>query len=159
MKKISEADASRPAITTLPFQTLPKDKAKGLKAKFGLFTGDWNKFVEDWRGATEDVEEESIDTVLSTSRSAGDSERLLENRDQEWRDKVGEKLLEGFSEAKTTIENQKEKAKPSVLIKKAINALSQIDSKTLSSSNDKENIKKLIADLDKLLKKVSDAVK
>lgn len=119
----------------------------------------WDKFVEDWRGATEDVEEESIDTVLSTSRSAGDSERLLENRDQEWRDKVGEKLLEGFSEAKTTIENQKEKAKPSVLIKKAINALSQIDSKTLSSSNDKENIKKLIADLDKLLKKVSDAVK
>ena len=54
----------------------------------------WNKFVEDWRGATEDVVEESIDTVLSTSRSASDSERLLENRDNEWRGKVGEKLLE-----------------------------------------------------------------
>ena len=119
----------------------------------------WTKFVESWREATEEVEEESIDNLLSKSRSPGDSDRLLENRDQEWRDKVGEKLLEGFSEAKTTIENQKEKAKPSVLIKKAINALSQIDRNSLSGSNDKENIKKYLGDLEELIKRVTAAVK
>lgn len=118
----------------------------------------WNKFVESWRSATEDVEEESIDDVLSTSRSAGESERLLENRDQEWRNKVREKMLEGFSEARNTIENQKAKEKPSVLIRKAINALSQIDSSSLSGSNDKENIRRFLADLDRILKEVTEAV-
>lgn len=119
----------------------------------------WGKFVDSWREATEKVVEKSTDETLSSSQSAGDSERLLENRDQEWRGKVREKLLEGFAEAKTTIENQKEKARPSVLIRKAINALSQIDNNSLPTSNDKENIKNYLAALDTLIRSIADAVK
>ena len=95
----------------------------------------------------------------ATSRSAGDSERLLESCDQEWRDQVQEKLLEGYQEAKTTIENQKEKEKPSVLIKRAISALSQIDQAKLSESQDKETLLEQLAKLEKVYRKIMNAVK
>ena len=119
----------------------------------------WDKFVSDWQEATGHVRERSIDDVLATSRSAGDSERLLESRDQDWRDQVQEKLLEGYQEAKTTIENQKEKEKPSVLIKRAISALSQIDQAKLSESQDKETLLEQLAKLEKIYKKILNAVK
>ena len=105
------------------------------------------------------MRERSIDDVLATSRSAGDSERLLESRDQDWRDQVQEKLLEGYQEAKTTIENQKEKEKPSVLIKRAISALSQIDQAKLSESQDKETLLEQLAKLEKVYRKILNAVK
>ncbi len=119
----------------------------------------WSKFVTDWQDATTGVEEQSIDEVLANSRSSGDSERLLENRDQLWRDKVQEKLLEGFAEAKTTIENKKEKEKPSVLIKRAISALSQIDQTKLATSNDKDTIRHYLGELDSVFKEVLNAIK
>lgn len=118
----------------------------------------WNKFVDNWVSATDDIEEESIDSVLSTSRGLNDSDRLLERRDQEWREKVKDKLLEGFSEARTTIENLKAKSKPSVLINKAINALSQIDNTTLSSSKDKSSLKESIRRLTQLVSSITDAL-
>lgn len=100
----------------------------------------WNKFVADWQIAIGDVEEDSIDDVLATSRGAGDTERLLESRDNKWREAVGEKLMDGFSDAKTTIENQKEKEKPTVLLRRAINALEQVNKETISSSKEKNSI-------------------
>ena len=108
----------------------------------------WNKFVADWQKAICDVEEESIDDVLATSRGAGDTERLLESRDKKWRDAVGEKLMEGFSDAKNTIDNQKEKEKPTVLLRRAINALEQVNKDTISSSKDKTSI---LAQLEEIL--------
>lgn len=119
----------------------------------------WNKFVVDWQTATIDVEEDSIDDVLATSRGAGDTERLLENRDNRWRDAVGEKLMDGFSDAKTTIDNQKEKEKPTVLLRRAINALEQVNKETISSSKEKDSILSQLEVIFSHYKKLKDAVK
>ena len=119
----------------------------------------WNKFVSDWEEAVHDGKEKSIDEVLASSRSTKDTDRLLENRDQEWRDQVGEKLLEGYSEAKTTIENQKEKEKPSVLIKRAISALSQIDQNKLPQSQDKVLLLQQLEQLGEMYNQILNVVK
>ncbi len=119
----------------------------------------WNKFVSDWQTAVMDVKEESIDDVLSTSKSAGDTERLLESRDNKWRDSVGEKLMEGFSDAKNTIDNKKEKEKPSVLLRRAINALEQVNKETIVASKDKEGILAQLEEIFDFCKELKDAVK
>lgn len=107
----------------------------------------WSRFVESWQKTMSDVVEESIDDVLATSKGAGDTDRLLENRDIKWRKKVREGLMEGFSDAKNTIENQKEKNRPTVLLRKAINALHEIDQTTLKSSGEKNDLEKQINEI------------
>lgn len=119
----------------------------------------WNKFVNGWQNATEHVSEETIDNVLASSRGASDTERLLESRDNKWRDNVGEKLIEVFSDAKNTIDNQKEKEKPSILLRRAINALEQVNTETISSAKDKNGILSQIEELHKICEKLKEAAK
>lgn len=118
----------------------------------------WDNFVEAWQKATKGVKEEPIDTVLSSSTGPGDTDRLLQNRDNKWRNKVREGLMEGFIEAQNTIENQKEKTRPVVLLKRALNALKEIDKDTLRNNSDKntvnnqvEEIKKVCEDIQNIL--------
>lgn len=118
----------------------------------------WEKFVNDWQKATSEIKEDSIDDVLSTSRGSGDTERLLENRDNTWRKNVGESLMECFSDAKTTIDNQKEKEKPSVLLKRALNALGQVSIASISSSSDKDDIRSQLDEVYSFYKTLRDAV-
>lgn len=86
----------------------------------------WRQFIYSWQTTIANVVEEPLDDVLAASKSAGDTDRLLESRDNKWRKKVGEQLMEGFSDAKTTIDNKKEQEKPAVLLRRALNALEQI---------------------------------
>lgn len=110
----------------------------------------WNRFVESWQKATDGVVEESIDDVLSTSKGAGDTDRLLENRDNKWRKVVRDGLMEGFTDAKNTIENQREKNRPAVLLRKALNALREIDKTTLQSSNEKSELSNQINEINQI---------
>lgn len=119
----------------------------------------WNKFVKDWQKAIEPVSEEPIDSVLASSRGAGDTERLLESRDKKWRDNVSEKLMEAFSDAKNTIDNQKEKEKPSILLRRAINALEQVNTEAISSAKDKNGILSQIEEIHKICEKLKEAAK
>ena len=118
----------------------------------------WKRFVESWQKALESVQEESIDDVLASSRGAGDTDRLLEQRDSKWRKKVSDSLMEGFSDAKNTIENQKEKDRPAFLLRKAENALREINVNKLITSVDIEGIKSQLSSISKicenLLKKI-----
>jgi len=107
----------------------------------------WNRFVESWQKATSEVVEESIDDVLASSKGAGDTDRLLENRDNKWRNVVRDGLMEGFTDAKNTIENQKVKSRPAILLRKAINALREVDQSVLQSSSEKEEVREQINDI------------
>lgn len=118
----------------------------------------WNRFVQSWQQATKDIEEESIDDVISSSKGAGDTDRLLENRDNKWRKAVREGLMEGFTEAKNTIENQKEKNRPSVLLRKAINALREIDKTILQKSEEKTEIEKQIEEITKICDSLHESI-
>ena len=119
----------------------------------------WNRFVEAWQNSIEGVKEESIDEVLATSKGAGDTDRLLENRDNKWRKAVGENLMEGFTDAKNTIENQKEKSRPSFLLRKAINALREIDVDTLVASEDKQGLNDQLSQISSICDKLHSVIK
>lgn len=119
----------------------------------------WNRFVEAWQNSLEGVKEESIDEVLATSKGAGDTDRLLENRDNKWRKAVGENLMEGFTDAKNTIENQKEKSRPSFLLRKAINALREIDVDTLVASEDKQGLNDQLSQISSICDKLHSVIK
>ncbi len=48
--------------------------------------------------------------------------------------------MEAFRDCKNKLENKKEKDKPVALLKKAINALSEVDLESLPSANNKDEL-------------------
>ena len=45
--RLKELDEKRPELKELKYDPIPKDKVAGLRVKFGLFSGLWNKFVDE----------------------------------------------------------------------------------------------------------------
>ena len=88
----------------------------------------------------EDEKEESTEDVLKRATNDEDAKRLLNQRDSQWKEKVREHLMDSFRDCKNQLENKKEKDKPAALLKKAINALSEIDVKSLSSVINREEL-------------------
>lgn len=115
----------------------------------------WDQFVKDWKRATETTEETPVEEVLSQASSTKESSRLLEARDNKWRDKVKDGLMTAFNDAQITINNKKEKEKPAILCKRALNALQQIDIETISSATDKSDIIEYIEMITKICTNVS----
>ena len=100
-------------------------------------------------------EETPVEEVLSQASSTKESSRLLEARDNKWRDKVKDGLMTAFNDAQITINNKKEKEKPAILCKRALNALQQIDIETISSATDKSDIIEYIEMITKICTNVS----
>lgn len=118
----------------------------------------WNQFVKSWQDATNDIRETPIEVVLSKATTTNESSRLLEARDNEWRTNVKDNLMEAFNDAQTTLNNKKEKEKPGVLFKRALNALQQIDIENLGAATDKSDILKYIEQVKKICDNVSNKV-
>ncbi|MBR5420303.1 MAG: hypothetical protein IK115_04045 [Lachnospiraceae bacterium] len=64
-----EEDEGRPEIRSLAFAPVPAAKAQGLKAKFGLFAGDWNAFVDELEGGRVGVAEVLILDLVNANGS------------------------------------------------------------------------------------------
>lgn len=118
----------------------------------------WNQFVKSWQDATNDITETPIEVVLSKATTTNESSRLLEARDNEWRTNVKDNLMEAFNDAQTTLNNKKEKEKPGVLFKRALNALQQIDIENLGAATDKSDILKYIEQVKKICDNFSNKV-
>lgn len=118
----------------------------------------WNQFVKSWQDATNDITETPIEVVLSKATTTNESPRLLEARDNEWRTNVKDNLMEAFNDAQTTLNNKKEKEKPGVLFKRALNALQQIDLENLGAATDKSDILKYIEQVKIICDNVSNKV-
>lgn len=118
----------------------------------------WNQFVKSWQDATNDITETPIEVVLSEATTTNESSRLLEARDNEWRTNVKDNLMEAFNDAQTTLNNKKEKEKPGVLFKRALNALQQIDLESLGAAADKSDILKYIDQVKMICDNVSTKV-
>lgn len=116
----------------------------------------WKAFKERWENCTLEVEEKSVSEYLTQATSSDESKRLLEARDNEWRNKVREGLMDNFSEAQTTIENKKQKEKPNALLKRAINAVQQIDLNSLSKTEKMDEIKQNVCELKRLCDNITD---
>lgn len=118
----------------------------------------WNQFVKSWQDATNDITETPIEVVLSKATTTNESSRLLEARDNEWRTNVKDNLMEAFNDAQTTLNNKKEKEKPGVLFKRALNALQQVDLENLGAATDKSDILKYIEQVKIICDNVSNKV-
>lgn len=118
----------------------------------------WNQFVKSWQDATNDITETPIEVVLSKATTTNESSRLLEARDNEWRTNVKDNLMEAFNDAQTTLNNKKEKEKPGVLFKRALNALQQIDIENLGAATDKSDILKYIEQVKIICDNISNKV-
>ena len=118
----------------------------------------WNQFVKSWQDATNDITETPIEVVLSEATTTNESSRLLEARDNEWRTNVKDNLMEAFNDAQTTLNNKKEKEKPGVLFKRALNALQQIDLDSLGAAADKSDILKYVEQVKMICDNVSTKV-
>ena len=118
----------------------------------------WNQFVQSWQDATNDITETPIEVVLSEATTTNESSRLLEARDNEWRTNVKDNLMEAFNDAQTTLNNKKEKEKPGVLFKRALNALQQIDLDSLEAAVDKSDILKYVEQVKIICDNVSNKV-
>lgn len=66
--------------------------------------------------------------------------------------------MEAFNDAQTTLNNKKEKEKPGVLFKRALNALQQIDLENLGAATDKSDILKYIEQVKIICDNVSNKV-
>ena len=93
----------------------------------------WRKFAKCYNEViNENGGEEDLETILSKAKNDEDANRLLNQRDKKWKESLHDKLMDIFNDCKNIIENKKEKGKPESLLKKAINALSEIDLMSVS---------------------------
>lgn len=99
----------------------------------------WNSFVDSYYGS-EASDEEDVEDVLVKANSDEEAKRLLNQRDNQWKNSVRCNLMEAFRDCKNKLENKKEKDKPVALLKKAINALSEVDLESLPSANNKDEL-------------------
>ena len=114
------------------------------------FTKSYSKLIQNY--------EEDIDSVIEKAGSEENITRLLNQRDTKWKNEMSQGLIETFNDSKNTIDNIKAKDKPETLLKKAVNALNEIDLDTIRNTQNKltliENVnilKKLTENINKVL--------
>jgi hypothetical protein len=119
----------------------------------------WDAFITDYWDFMNGVEDEqSVDECIQNATSAEDSKRLLRQRDEKWKKQVSEKLVENFNDKKNIIDSKNEKQKPASLLKRALNALAEIDESTLSTASDLDVVRARISEVLDRMKVLSDAV-
>jgi hypothetical protein len=110
----------------------------------------WHSFVDSYYNS-EAKEEEAAEEVLNRATNDEEAKRLLNQRDNQWKNNVREHLMDSFRDCKNQLENKKEKDKPAALLKKAFNALSEIDIESLSSASNKLELVERASELQALL--------
>lgn len=118
----------------------------------------WKKFIEGYYNTTDDFEEKKIDEVLEKAETMDDSTRLLNMRDSKWKKAVHDNLMDIYNDSRNKIENQKEKAKPITLLKKAFNALYEVDDQVVHNASNKEELSSKIKDIKGLLDRINAAL-
>lgn len=121
--------------------------------------GIWNSFVDKYFERTEDLpEEKPTEEVLESATSDEDSERLLRARDSEWKMIAKDTISEVYTEAKTSLDNSKDKDEPLKLLKKAISALTSINHDIIMSAENKEELNGKIMEISELIKKLKEDI-
>ncbi|MCD8284021.1 MAG: hypothetical protein LUD52_04805 [Opitutae bacterium] len=114
----------------------------------------WKSFVERYYKIS-GVEEKHVEDILSETQNSEDTKRLLNERDNNWRKRMKEDLMDVFMDYKNKIDNKKEKNKPIALIRRALNALLEVDTRIIHTERNKNE---LIDKLDELINK-SESIK
>ena len=119
----------------------------------------WVNFTTGYNEVISKIEsEEETDKILSNAKSDEDARRLLNQRDSKWKESMRNNLMDIFNDCKNIIENKKEKGKPELLLKKAINALSEIDVQSVNAASNRLELTAKIKEIVQLTNKINNAL-
>lgn len=119
----------------------------------------WLRFVNSYYECFDKLDdEEDTQTVLDQANSDEEAKRLLNQRDNKWKESVKDKSLEIFNESKGVLENSKVKDQPEILIKKAYSALNDVDANLLGNLSSKENVLSYLDNIFKLATKIKNSL-
>ena len=119
----------------------------------------WLNFTAGYNEIIDKIEtEEEADSILSRANNDENANRLLNQRDSKWKDNMRDNLMDVFNDCKNIIENKKEKGKPESLLKKAINALSEIDMKTVGKASNRLDLTTKINEIMQLTNNIKNAL-
>jgi len=117
----------------------------------------WKKFSEKHFEAVDTVSEKSVEDIIKETPT-GDLKRLLRQRDNDWKENVGEKLNENFMHSRDKLNNKQQAAEPIKLLQKAWEAMSAVDTSQESFKED-PGIKEYLSEIEKLSKQYSEILK
>ncbi len=117
----------------------------------------WKKFSQRHFDAMEVIEEKDVDELIRENPE-GDISRLLRARDNAWSKKVGDVMSENFAHAREKLTNVQNAAEPVKLIRRALEALSAVDTRQGSFRSD-GNIKRYIDEIGAMICEFKDALK
>ena len=118
----------------------------------------WHSFVESYYNNNELPEEESTQNVLNQANNDEEAKRLLNQRDTKWKKNVRDHLMDSFRDCKNKLENKKEKDKPIALLKKAFNALSEINFESLNKATNKEELLEKVNSIQSLIQNIKSSL-
>lgn len=119
----------------------------------------WRNFTTGYNDVIIKIDgEEDTDSILSKASNDEDANRLLNQRDSKWKESMRDNLMDIFNDCKNIIENKKEKGKPESLLKKAINALSEIDIKSASKASNRLELTAKINEIIQLTNNIKNAL-
>lgn len=118
----------------------------------------WHSFVESYYNNNELPEEESTQNVLNQANNDEEAKRLLNQRDTKWKNNVRDHLMDSFRDCKNKLENKKEKDKPIALLKKAFNALSEINFESLNKATNKEELLEKVNSIQSLIQNIKSSL-
>lgn len=114
----------------------------------------WSDFKENHFKKVDPIRDEfengssSIENLRKANPGL-DLDVLLKRRDELWAEKIGPALKENLGTARDRLQNFNNQNAPEILLKKALNTLESIDTKT-SSFNEKIEVEKLVSEINKL---------
>ncbi|MBM3159697.1 MAG: hypothetical protein FJZ66_00045 [Bacteroidetes bacterium] len=92
----------------------------------------WESFRDKHFSIVEEIQETPVDNLIKENPLA-DVSRLLKMRDNEWREKVKDNLNRNYEEHHDKLSNKQESNEPLRLLNKALDALLNINNKSLKS--------------------------
>ena len=112
----------------------------------------WDEFLKNHIEIIEKVPEEELVEDIKKNNPGGDINRILIEKDRKWRVTIDPCLIENFQNCRDKLNNIQQATKPEKLLRKALEAMSAIDT-SLPSFKDDSNVKIYLDKIEDIVKK------
>lgn len=152
-------DFMRSGLEQFDFRDIIRKPNKTTGATASIFANEqiWRDFSNKHFELVDGIQEKSLEEYIE-GNSGGDVTRSIIARDTTWKKKIGEQMQENFTHAKDILINRQHAAEPKKLIKKALEALTEVDT-TQDSFKTSLEVKGLVAELETILQSFNDVLK
>lgn len=139
------------------FRVISKNGKSPVATSFFANEKIWHDFKQEHFETIDSIKEDPIDFYIERAENDDEIIANLEERDEVWKNKVGNKLKQNLKHNTNKLENKQQADKPYMLLDKAINALRDIDENQDSLYN--ENVLESIKSINKKSNELCSIVK